>query len=78
MDTPSFAEIKEKFSKMNNLPYNRPRASTINNEPSSVAASPSVSEKLKTESSNQTLGKILLIQAQVISLTDDRVFLFLA
>ena len=60
MDNPSFAEIKQKFSKMNIFPYGRPIPSTINNESSSSDSS--ALEELKTESSNQTFGKILFIQ----------------
>ncbi len=55
MDNPSFAEIKERFGKMNVVPYHRPPASTINNESS---LDPSISEKVKTESSNKSFGKI--------------------
>jgi hypothetical protein len=61
MDNPSFAEIKERFSKMNVLPYPKPRTSMTENELSSASNS-SVSEKLKTETSNQSPGKTLFIQ----------------
>ncbi len=60
MDNPSFAEIKERFNKMNNFPYPKPRASTMENELSS--SNPSISEKLKSETSKQSSGKILFIQ----------------
>jgi hypothetical protein len=56
-DNPSFADIKEKFKKINVGPYLKPpTASTIKNE--SLSADSYETERSKSESSNQSFGKI--------------------
>jgi len=54
MDNPSFAEIKEKFRKMNTSPYPKPPTVPANNNESS-SLDPSTSERLKNDSSNQSI-----------------------
>ncbi len=57
MANPSFAEIKEKFSKLNIIQFPQPpTAPTNSNESSSL--DPSTSKRLKNASSNQLIGKI--------------------
>ncbi len=57
MDKPNVAELKKRFNNMNILPYPKPRSSSINNELSSSSSEPSLSEKLKNETSNPLFGK---------------------
>jgi hypothetical protein len=58
MANPSFAEIKEKFSKLNIIQFPKPPTASTNDSESSSSLDISTSERLKTENSNQSIGKI--------------------
>ena len=61
MENPTFAELKERFKKMNVLPYPRPMTPTSDNE-SAPVTNPPVSERAKVvEPSNKSSGKDLFI-----------------
>jgi hypothetical protein len=68
-ENPSFAEIKERFKKMNVLPYPRPITPTTDNE-SAPASNPPVSERVKVEPSHQSSGKDLFIHVDIKISTD--------